>query len=197
MAPLPRLTLRQALAVGAKTAIAAVLLLALYHYTRLTGAAWAVVSAAVVTEPDLRTSLRTGIRRLLANLIGAGTGALVGATLGVSAATIAGGMLAVALACHFARLDAGLKSASASVAIVMLIPEGGGAFHSSVERVLAVLIGCSMALAVSAGEYLLARLVGARYSGSSGSQPPYAGPSSGASSSAGGVSSERVKSNSS
>jgi uncharacterized membrane protein YgaE (UPF0421/DUF939 family) len=111
---------------------------------------WAIVSAVVVIQPEVRASFGAAVLRVLANVVGASAGAAVGFFLGgYPVAAIVVGMLLVAGLCRLLRLDAAARSASVSAAIVLL--HGSERFLGSVEtRVLGVFIGCAIALVVTA-----------------------------------------------
>ena len=137
----------QALLFSLQAAIAAVLAYVAYRALGLPGATWAPVSALVVMQPSLRTSVRASFLRFAANLVGATCGALAVSPLGHSLSALALGVLLTGLVCHYARLDESLRSAYAASAIVTLSTDATGWF-GSLDRVLAVIVGCAMALLV-------------------------------------------------
>jgi uncharacterized membrane protein YgaE (UPF0421/DUF939 family) len=119
-----------------------------YCYQRfdLGSAMWAVVSAVLVLQPGLEQSYGASATRFVSNLIGALTGAAVDHLHGHSAADVAVALVLVVAFCEVLRLDQGLRSACASVLIVMM--GGTVVAHATERRVLAVIIGCSTALVV-------------------------------------------------
>jgi uncharacterized membrane protein YgaE (UPF0421/DUF939 family) len=109
---------------------------------------WAVVSTVLVLQPGLEQSYGASATRFVSNLIGAMTGAIVDKLHGHAAIDV---MLALALVvgfCELLRLDQGLRSACASVVIVMMSVNGAVVANATERRVLAVVIGCTTALAV-------------------------------------------------
>jgi uncharacterized membrane protein YgaE (UPF0421/DUF939 family) len=126
----------------------ATIVLLIYGHFELGSAMWAVVSAVLVLQPGLEQSYGASATRFVSNLIGALTGAVVDHLHGHSAADV---MVALALVvgfCELLRLDQGLRSACASVVIVMMSVGGTVVAQTTEKRVLAVVIGCSTALVV-------------------------------------------------
>jgi uncharacterized membrane protein YgaE (UPF0421/DUF939 family) len=119
---------------------------------------WAVVSAVVVIQPEVHASVGSAALRVVANVVGAGVGATAGAVLGAHpVAALCSGMVAVAILCRALRIDAAARSASVTVAIVLLRgPES--VLGSSEMRVLGVLAGCAVALAVTVAAARIERL---------------------------------------
>jgi uncharacterized membrane protein YgaE (UPF0421/DUF939 family) len=102
----------------------------IYQRFQLGRAMWAVVSAVLVLQPGLEQSYGASATRFVSNLIGALTGAVVDKLHGHGAADVMAALALVVGFCEVLRLDQGLRSACASVAIVMMS------------------VGCSTALAV-------------------------------------------------
>ncbi len=136
-----------ALIFSAKASISAVLAFLCYQALDLPGAAWAPVSALIVTQPTLHPSLRASLYRLAANIVGVSIGALAARFVASPMVCLAVGVLLTGLVCHFTHLDDGLRAAYAAVVIVILGNERN-AFAGSIDRVLAVIIGCLSALLV-------------------------------------------------
>jgi uncharacterized membrane protein YgaE (UPF0421/DUF939 family) len=137
----------QAFLFSLQAAIAAVLAYLAYRAFGLPGATWAPVSALVVMKPSLKTSWQAALLRFAANIVGATSGALCGGALGHSMSALALGVLLTGLVCHYARLDDSLRSAYAASAIVTLGTDTA-VWFGSLDRVLAVVVGCAMALLV-------------------------------------------------
>jgi len=110
---------------------------------------WAVVSAVVVIQPDHRASVAAAALRVVANLVGAVVGLGVSLVLGThQLIALVVGLFIVAFLCRKLRLDAAARTASVSLAIVLLrVP--GGVLGSSELRLLGVLAGCAIALLVT------------------------------------------------
>jgi uncharacterized membrane protein YgaE (UPF0421/DUF939 family) len=134
--------------VSIRAAISAVLAVLVCRLFGLSQPVWAAVSAVVVSQASLHPSARDSLNRVLANLIGAGVGAVVGGIGGNSLWALAIGVILTGLACHFTRLEAALRPAYAAVVIVMFTTNGG-AWHESLNRVIAVTIGCASTLLIA------------------------------------------------
>lgn len=149
--PSPRIPPLDAFVFAAKAATAAVTAYLLYErLLTIPGAIWAAVSAVLVSQPTLHPSLRASLARCVANLIGAGFGSLCVLGWGNGALALALGVLATGMVCHLARLDDALRPAYAAVAIVVLSTEGPApaVWIASLDRVVAVAVGCAVAIAV-------------------------------------------------
>jgi uncharacterized membrane protein YgaE (UPF0421/DUF939 family) len=110
---------------------------------------WAVVSAVVVIQPDHRASVAAAALRVVANIVGAGVGLLVGELLGAhQIVALVVGLLIVAFLCRKLRLDAAARTASVSLAIVLL-KDPTGVLGSSETRLIGVVAGCAVALVVT------------------------------------------------
>jgi uncharacterized membrane protein YgaE (UPF0421/DUF939 family) len=108
---------------------------------------WAAVSAVLVLQPGVQGSLKASIVRVLANLLGAGIGVVVGVAFQNRLAAICVSLVLLILVCELLRLDAGVRSACASLLIVTMTPDSS-LIHRGVERASAVGMGCAIALAL-------------------------------------------------
>jgi uncharacterized membrane protein YgaE (UPF0421/DUF939 family) len=137
----------EALIFSAKAAVAAVAAVLLYGLTGLTGGVWAAVSSVIVTQPSMHPSVKASLTRVVANLIGASVGAVMSILLGHQLLSLAVGVLVTGIICHFTKLDEALRPAFAAVVIVIMSLDTKG-WYGSLDRVLAVFLGCVCALAV-------------------------------------------------
>jgi uncharacterized membrane protein YgaE (UPF0421/DUF939 family) len=138
----------EAIVFSAKAAIAAVAGALCYKFFNLPGAPWvAAVSAVLVTQPDLHSSLKFSLLRVIANLAGAFGGAALLIGFGHPLVAMASGVLVTGLVCYLLKQDDALRPAFVAVIIVTLTGETGG-WHSALNRVAAVVIGCVCALVV-------------------------------------------------
>jgi len=138
----------EAVIFSAKAAAAAMVAAGSYKLFQFPGAMWvAAVSAVLVTQPDLHTSFRTSIMRVVANLAGAFGGAALLAAIGQPIVAMAVGVLMTGLVCYLLKQDDALRPAFVAVILVTLIGEQNE-WHNSVDRVIAVVIGCVCALLV-------------------------------------------------
>ena len=110
------------------------------------GAIWALVSAVIVLRPGFEDSLKASQARIGANLVGALVGVAVGLTLGSGPGAVALALFLVILLCFRKPLRTAVRSACAGVVIVMM--HEGSIRESGIERFLAVVAGCLIALAV-------------------------------------------------
>ncbi|HEX3889234.1 MAG TPA: FUSC family protein [Verrucomicrobiae bacterium] len=138
----------EAIIFSAKATVAAVAGALCYKFFDLPGTPWvAAVSAVLVTQPDLHTSFQTSFMRVIANLAGAFGGAVLLIAIGQPIVAMAIGVLLTGLLCYLLKQDDALRPAFVAVIIVTLTGENGK-WHSSIDRVIAVIIGCVCALAV-------------------------------------------------
>jgi len=138
----------EAILFSVKAAVAAVAGAFCYKLFDLPGAPWvAAVSAVLVTQPNLHSSLQTSLMRVIANLIGAFGGAVLLVIIGQPIVAMATGVMVTGLLCYLLKQDDALRPAFAAVIIVTLTGETAG-WHSPLNRVAAVVIGCACALAV-------------------------------------------------
>lgn len=138
----------EAIIFSAKAAVAAVIASLLYELFDLPGAPWvAAVSAVLVTQPSLHSSFRASFMRVVANLAGAFGGAALLVAIGHPIAAMAIGVMVTGLLCYLLNQDDALRPAFVAVIIVTLTGETAG-WHSPLNRVAAVIIGCVCALAV-------------------------------------------------
>jgi uncharacterized membrane protein YgaE (UPF0421/DUF939 family) len=138
----------EAIIFSVKAAIAAVIGALCYKLFDLPGAPWvAAVSAVLVTQPSLHSSLRASLMRVAANLAGAFGGAVLLVIIGQPIVAMALGVMLTGLVCYLLKQDDALRPAFVAVIIVTLTGETAG-WHSPLNRVAAVVIGCVCALVV-------------------------------------------------
>jgi uncharacterized membrane protein YgaE (UPF0421/DUF939 family) len=145
----PRST-RQALATAAlfslQAAICTALLLWGYHLAGKPGAMWAIISAVLVLQPGLVQSLSASVVRIVANVVGALSALAVSRLLGTGGWQVIVALIVVIFLCTLLRLELALRTACASVIIVMM--SDGRVFMPAAERSSAVIIGCTLAVLV-------------------------------------------------
>jgi uncharacterized membrane protein YgaE (UPF0421/DUF939 family) len=131
-----------------RTTTAAVLSLAVCQLLRIENPIWAVVSSVVVILPEVHASVSSAALRVIANLVGATVGVAI-AVLGLPAfPSLVIGLAAVVGACRLLGIDMAARTASVAVVIVLLRAPGA-VLGSSEVRVLLVILGCGVALAVT------------------------------------------------
>jgi uncharacterized membrane protein YgaE (UPF0421/DUF939 family) len=159
----PRRSTKQSLALAAvftvEVLLAGLILYYSYALFHANGYYWALISAILVLQPGLEQSLTSALVRIAANLVGAAIGLIIGTYLKVELPQIFIAVIAVVFVCEIFRLDLGLRSACVSVIIVMTNHTEGKLTTTSVERCLAVIAGCMLAVLLQLFiERLLARL---------------------------------------
>jgi uncharacterized membrane protein YgaE (UPF0421/DUF939 family) len=138
----------EAIIFSAKAAVAAVIGALCYKLFDLPGAPWvAAVSAVLVTQPNLHSSFQASFMRVIANLAGAFGGAVLLVVIGQPIAAMAIGVMVTGLLCYLLKQDDALRPAFVAVIIVTLIGENSK-WQNSLDRVIAVIVGCICALAV-------------------------------------------------
>ena len=138
----------EAVIFSAKAAVAAVVASLSYQLFALPGLPWvAAVSAVLVTQPNLHSSLKASSLRVVANLGGAFGGAALSVIIHQPISAMAIGVMLTGLLCYLLKQDDALRPAFVAVVLVTLAGETAK-WHSSLERVAGVVIGCLCALAV-------------------------------------------------
>jgi uncharacterized membrane protein YgaE (UPF0421/DUF939 family) len=136
-----------ALIAAGQAALSTLILIFLYRFAGWHEVLWAVISAVLVVQPGFRQSLTSLVTRVIANIVGACTGLVVGLLIKDPTAAVVLALVIVILLCELWRLDVGVRPACASVIIVMMFGEGH-LLGSSLNRVVAVAIGCTIAVLV-------------------------------------------------
>jgi len=139
-------TLTESCAYAAQAVVATVLVILLYRWLGKGSAMWAAVSAVLVLQPRFHRSLAASAIRVIANLLGAGIGVAVSLAVPQRIVAVGISLTLIVIACELLRLDAGVRSACASVLIVTMAP--GSLVERGEERAVAVCIGCGVALAL-------------------------------------------------
>lgn len=145
---------------AAQAVVCTFLVMFVYDRFGLGSSMWAVVSAVLVLQSGLKQSYGASATRFVSNLIGALTGAIVDKLHGNGPVDVMVALVLVVAFCELLRLDQGLRSACASVAIVMMSVNGSVVAHATERRVLSVIIGCSTALVVRILADRIQRVVG-------------------------------------
>lgn len=166
--PLSRAGVIAAAFYAAQAVAAALVVMAIYHCFELGSGMWAVVSAVLVLQSGVEQSYDASATRFIANIIGAFTGALVDKLHGHGPGDVLVALVLVVGFCEILRLDQGLRSACVAAVIVKMSVGGAVVAYAAERRVLAVLIGCTTALAV---RILFERIVQRLRLGITGSDP--------------------------
>ena len=120
------------------------------HALHLHEAAWALITAVIVTQARVSSSLEAGRDQILGTLIGAIAG-VVAIALSLEGLpelpVFAVLMVPMAL---IAAFQPNLRLAGVTLVVVFLFPaEGGGPFSRPIDRVLTILLGAGVSLVVS------------------------------------------------
>ncbi|WP_419730709.1 FUSC family protein [Lichenicola sp.] len=120
------------------------------HALHLHEAAWALITAVIVTQARVSSSLEAGRDQILGTLIGAVAGvvAIVLSLEGLPELPVFA-VLMVPMAL-IAAFQPNLRLAGVTLVVVFLFPaQGGGPFSRPVDRVLTILLGAGVSLVVS------------------------------------------------
>lgn len=111
---------------------------------------WALVTAIVVTQPQLDDTLVASRNRVLGTLIGAAAGFVVleGARLGLPATVLFWCALVPLAVLTAARQN--LRLSCITLIVVVLIPAAGPPFVRPLDRVFGILLGTLASIAVAA-----------------------------------------------
>jgi uncharacterized membrane protein YccC len=131
-----------------RTTCAAVASLCLSRLIHIANPIWAVVSSVVVILPEVQASVSSALLRVIANLVGAAAGLTISLLHLPAIPSLIAGLLTVALLCRLIGIDAAARTASVAV-IIVLLKDPSGVRVSSESRVVLVMLGCGVALAVT------------------------------------------------
>jgi uncharacterized membrane protein YgaE (UPF0421/DUF939 family) len=124
--------------------IATIVVLAVYRWAGKSNGMWAAVSAVLVLQPGFQRSLAASLLRVVANLMGVAISIAVGLCIANRVLEASVALTLTILACELAKLDAGVRSACASVLIISLGTEP--LLERGMGRASAVAVGCGIAL---------------------------------------------------
>ena len=118
----------------------------LLHYKDIP---WCLISVMLVLSPDGRESVPLAITRIKANLVGACSGMLCLWIAPTNMWMMTFALITTLSFCYLFKLDTGIRSALAATIILLLHEEGKHVWDTAIERVLAVMAGCVVGLAVT------------------------------------------------
>jgi len=118
----------------------------LLHYKDI---AWCLISVMLVMSPDGRESVPLSVTRIKANVVGACSGMLCLWIAPIDMWMMAFALITTLSFCYLFKLDSGIRSALAATIILMLHGEGKHVWDTAIERVIAVLAGCVVGLAIT------------------------------------------------
>jgi uncharacterized membrane protein YccC len=142
-----------ALRLALRTTLAGLITFALGHLLKLPQAYWAVLTSIIVVQGSVATSLKAVADRILGTVTGALWGVIVTLVVPHHSPVALGATLVVALAplALMAALWPSYRLAPITAVIVLLSTTGAqlGPVHYALDRVLEIMIGCFIGLAVS------------------------------------------------
>jgi uncharacterized membrane protein YccC len=134
---------------SARTAVAAVASLLVAHLFHLQEAYWAAITAPAVMQSTLGASLPSSAQQLAGTALGAAAGALVSAYFPGNVLFFGLAVFAIGLVCAALRVErSAYRYASATLAIVLLVPRPNSQWVIAVHRFFEVSIGITVGLAV-------------------------------------------------
>lgn len=120
---------------------------------------WSIVSVLLVLDPDEKESMRLAIARMQANVAGAAVGLVALLLFGrVGVLALCASVLATIAVCQAFRLGKATRSALAALVIVTMT--GNATWFTGLERMLCVIAGCVVAIALTAIGSVLTRSAG-------------------------------------
>jgi len=134
---------------SARTAVAAVASLLVAYLFHLQEAYWAAITALAVMQSTLGASLPSSAQQLAGTALGAAAGALVSAYFPRNVLFFGLAVFAIGLVCAALRVErSAYRYASATLAIVLLVPRPNSQWVIAVHRFFEVSIGITVGLAV-------------------------------------------------
>lgn len=110
---------------------------------------WCLISVMLVLSPEGKDAMELALTRIKANLVGAATGIFILITQLPSPWNIAAGVAISLFACDQLKLNTGARSTLAAMIIILLHPEGEHVWDSALTRIIAVILGCLLALIIT------------------------------------------------
>jgi uncharacterized membrane protein YccC len=138
-------TIRQAI----RTAVAGVLAMYFSKFLGLPEGYWAAISAVIVMQANLGGAIRESWVRVAATAIGATVAIPFVYFFGGNLIAFGVAVIATIVLCMFLNLQAGLRVAATTVAIILLIPHAGRSWLPAIHRFLEVSFGIIVALVVA------------------------------------------------
>jgi uncharacterized membrane protein YgaE (UPF0421/DUF939 family) len=134
---------------GLRTALAAALAYWLTELFHLPSGYWAAISAIVVMQSQVGATLAASRDRFAGTAIGSFIGWLTALIWHQSIVVFALAVLLVMVLCTLLRFQNAGRLGGVAVAIIVLIPHSGPAWHIAVARFLEVSFGIGVSLAVA------------------------------------------------
>lgn len=103
----------------------------------------------LVLSADGKDSVSLALTRIKANIAGVSVGALFLLVASTNMWILSAALVTTLGLCYLFKLDAGIRSALAATIIIMLHQEGRHVWDTALERIIAVLAGCVIALIIT------------------------------------------------
>jgi len=130
-----------------RTAVAAMASVLAAGLFRLPETYWAPITTLVITQSSLGAALTVSWQRVVGTLLGALVGGLVASHFGPHVLVFGASVFLLGLLCAVARSDrSAYRFAGVTLAIVLLVPRTGLAWHIAFHRFAEVSIGIGVAL---------------------------------------------------
>jgi len=110
---------------------------------------WCLLSVLLVLSPDSEDSYKLAMTRIKANLVAAGAGLLVSPFYVPGMFWISVGVVLVIVLCYVFGVEAGARSASVAIIIILMHDETHRWWESATGRASAVLLGCLIGLLIT------------------------------------------------
>ncbi|ATL48390.1 hypothetical protein COR50_15140 [Chitinophaga caeni] len=110
---------------------------------------WCLISVMLVLSPDGSDAMSLAITRIKANIVGAISGLSMLYLHQDKIIMLCFAIIITVALCNLLKLEVATRTALAATIIVMTHPTGPHVYDASVERVLSVLVGCSIGLLIT------------------------------------------------
>ncbi|RAJ07015.1 fusaric acid resistance family protein [Chitinophaga skermanii] len=110
---------------------------------------WCLISVMLVLSPDGSDAVALALSRIKANLVGATTGLIMLFIHPTQVVMVISAIAITVILCNVLKLEAATRTALAASIIVMTHEVGTHVYDAAVERVIAVLVGCSLGLMIT------------------------------------------------
>ena len=141
---------RRVLVHSARTAVAAVVSLAVARALGLPEAYWATITTLIIMQSTLGAALTVSEQRFAGTALGALMGALLTTYFGSNLMVFGLGVFVIGLICAALRLEEAYRLAGVTLAIVMLIARTKQVWIVAADRFVEVTVGIVVGLALTA-----------------------------------------------
>jgi uncharacterized membrane protein YgaE (UPF0421/DUF939 family) len=132
-----------------KIAVAVLLISFIAGFIPFMDYSWCLISSVLVLSPEGKDSVELALTRIKANLVGASCGLIILALQVQSPYNIVLASALSLIVCDQLKLNAAARSTLAAAIIVLLHREGTHLWDGAIGRVIAVIAGCVISLAIT------------------------------------------------